>query len=96
MGVKAQGEVPILKTLSEQLLVVKTNRLKGEDYQKWYKNPETQRWLNSLKPEDRDDILLNHHPEDQFKRFVDEAIQFINKSEPGHPGGDPKKPPLKG
>ncbi len=96
MGVKAQSEVPVLKNLSADLLDLKTKRLKGEDYQKWYKNPETQRWLNSLKPDDRDDILKNHHPEDQFKRFVDEAIQFINKSEPGHPGGDPKKPPLKG
>jgi len=95
MGVKAQSEVPVLKDLSAELLRVKAKRLKGDDYQKWYNNPETQRWLKGLDEKLRDDILQNHHPEDQFKRFVDDAIQFILKSDPGHPGGDPKKPPLK-
>jgi len=91
MGVKAKSEVPSLQTLSKKLVAVKEKRMRGEEYQKWLKSPETQRWLKSMKKEEADEILNNQNPEDQLKRFIDDAVVYINKSEEGHPGGAPKK-----
>jgi HEAT repeat protein len=89
MGEKALSEVPILETLSKQLPIVKEKRMNSDDYKKWRNNPETARIFNKLTEKQREEYLKNQ-PEDQFKKFVDEAIEFIRKSTPGHPGGESK------
>jgi hypothetical protein len=97
MGEKALSEVPILKTLSDQLLVAKEKRLKSPEHKKLVENPEYVRIMNRLSKEEKEKLEKNQ-PEDLFKKFVDEAIEFIRKSTPGHPGGEakpsgePKKP----
>jgi hypothetical protein len=90
MGIKAQPEIPILETLSKELVVVKQTRLNGPKYKEYINNPETKRLLEKLSEKQREELFKNH-PEDQFKRFVDDAIEFIRKSTEGHPGGEPKK-----
>jgi HEAT repeat protein len=91
MGIKAQPEIPILETLSKKLVEVKETRLKGPKYKEYLDNPETKRLLAKLTEKQKEELFKNH-PEDQFKRFVDDAIEFIRKSTPGHPGGEAKKP----
>jgi HEAT repeat protein len=91
MGLKAKPEVPTLQNLTVQLIAVKEKRMKSETYQKWLKSPETQRALGGMKPEEAEELLKNQNPEDQLKRFVEDAIKYIEKSEDGHPGGAPPK-----
>jgi hypothetical protein len=90
MGEKAFSEVPILQTLSKQLLVAKEKRMNSDDYKKWRNNPETEKIFKKLTEKQREEYF-NNQPEDQFKKFVDEAIEFIRKSTPGHPGGEAKR-----
>jgi hypothetical protein len=89
MGVKAQSAIPLLQNLIVRLDDVKKKRLETVEYKKFVNNPEFKKMLDKLSPEEKEK-LFDNHPEDQLKRFVKQAIHYIEDSTPGHPGGETK------
>lgn len=79
MGVKAKGAIPALSKVEKRLERMREARKK---------DPDLQKLLGNLKPEEVKLIYANLQ-EEQLRLAVANTIAFIEKSKPGLPGGDP-------
>lgn len=85
MGVRAQGAIPLLEKTEKKWAELRDKRLK---------DPDLQKTLVNLKPEEKERAVASL-VEEQVRKGIADAIVWIKNSKPGLPGGmmpaEPKK-----
>ncbi len=82
MGVKAQGAIPELEKLEKKWADLREKKLK---------EPDIQKVILNLKPEEKERAVASLQ-EEQVRKTITDAIKWLKDSKPGMPGGPPPEP----
>jgi hypothetical protein len=87
MGVKAQGAIPELEKMEK-----KWTELRAKKMQENLKNKQFNEAFGKLDQKEKDQ-LISTMAEEQCRLGITKTIEWIKKSKPGMPGGDPPMAP---